>query len=710
MSDEAEAAESFHPNYDPRKSCKGFTVAARIQESGFVKLEALIKELQLDTKSPKIRIVGQTEDDMGTDRAKDSSIERYEHIWRAFLDYCFLVGDYESAMLPARNHCPADPLPVKSETAKQFLAFRCLEKRETVKNTMTNQPVKDIDGNVMISIGDWKGESSIGLFRTALSKLHVHYDTTKCEYTEACAECQKIPIERVCKSEGCRTHPGNPKYWRRGNVSNDKSFAEAISNYETYVLNHYEARRTKAFLPGELRDIRTHLLSFNDLYHLMIWTILIVAIKLFLRIEEALEMTVEQFETEYFIVTEDDVEGLCVRIKGKRDKVPLDFALWNDKECPEFSACQAILIWISLSGIKSGKLFPQKEDLGKGESFTTNYSYSAMLEILKSLSENVCGHDTTSTTIIYGTHMARKTAFLLAYWGFVRKDNCLAEMDKANILLSARHKDISSTATYLSNSGTLKSLVDRLDKMSERHRVGQWEPIHIKTHDSFASLNMESMKFQKRLPDLSDWYVHEMLGIPRDSRVSIAEVHRRVCMYTPNLTYEEEFRKELEKELAPAKVEYLLSLSNKATQERIKAALNPLVMHPSAPNTIVAVANDSEQPPAKKRKPNPNELVSCNRDYQAEFKATARNKKDKQIEIFTTAVKDVQAQVKAGKILCDPLKTFVYRYGKVVDCIESCHKGNAAEFLAANSGLAFSKFSCCSCGIKHAVTFDAAKI
>ena len=291
MSDDAEASGSFHPNYIPRKSGKGFVVAAGIKERGFVKLDALIQELNLDTQSPKICIVGQTEDSMGTDRAKDSSIDRYEVIWKHFLDYCFLVGDYESAMLPARSHCPADPLPVKSKTAKQFLAFRCLEKGDMVKNTMTNQPVKDIDGNVLISVGDWKGESSVGLFRTALSKLHSHYDTTKGEYTEACAECQKIPIERVCKSEGCRTHPGSPKYWRRGNVSNEKSFADEISKYELYVVNHYEARHTKAFLPGEIRDIRTHLLSFNDLYHLMIWTILIVAIKLFLRIEEALEMT-----------------------------------------------------------------------------------------------------------------------------------------------------------------------------------------------------------------------------------------------------------------------------------------------------------------------------------------------------------------------------------------------------------------------------------
>ena len=332
-----------------------------------------------------------------------------------------------------------------------------------------------------------------------------------------------------------------------------------------------------------------------------------------------------------------------------------------------------------------------------------------MLEMLKSLSANICGHDTKSTTLIYGTHMARKTAFLLAYWGFVRKENYLPEMDKTNILLSARHKDIGSTATYLSDSGTLKALIDRLDKRSERHRVGRWEPIHINTHDSFSRLNMEfSMNFLKPLPELAHWYVHEKIGIPRDHRVSIADVHRRICNYIPDSTPEEDFRKELEKAVSPSKLEYLLSLHDKASNERIKAAQNPVVMHPSAPNEFVAIANDSE-PPTKKRK-NPDHSVSCSRDYQAECKATKKNQKGKQVEIFAAAVKEVQAQVKAGKILCDPLKTFVYRYGKVVDCIESCHKGNTAEFLAANSGVAFSKFSRCSCGVKHAVTFDSAKI
>ena len=86
---------------------------------------------------------------------------------------------------------------------------------------------------------------------------------------------------------------------------------------EEYCENHYEARSTYAFLPGQLRDIRDYLLASNDIHKLMLWTMIIVGVKLFLRIDEVIAMKVDDFKTDYFVVTTDNVEGLCVQIKGK---------------------------------------------------------------------------------------------------------------------------------------------------------------------------------------------------------------------------------------------------------------------------------------------------------------------------------------------------------------------------------------------------------
>jgi hypothetical protein len=93
----------------------------------------------------------------------------------------------------------------------------------------------------------------------------------------------------------------------------------------------------------------------------MIWTMIITGVKLFLRVEEVIKMKVEDFAELYLVVTENNVEGLCVYIDGKKEKKETPFAIWDDKDCPEFSAVKAILL--SFSGIRSGYIFPTRDEL-----------------------------------------------------------------------------------------------------------------------------------------------------------------------------------------------------------------------------------------------------------------------------------------------------------------------------------------------------------
>ena len=103
--------------------------------------------------------------------------------------------------------------------------------------------------------------------------------------------------------------------------------------------------------------------------------------------------------------------------------------------------------------------------------------------------------------------MLRKTAFLLAYWGDVRLTKVaeLSDIRKASILLDARHKDIGSTATYLSDSGTWKALVDKIDKSNPNHQVGRFEPIKIDNLQSFSALIIQCRN-KKSLTELSCWF------------------------------------------------------------------------------------------------------------------------------------------------------------------------------------------------------------
>ena len=518
------------------------------------------------------------------------------------------------------------------------------------------------------------------------------------------------------QGEGCRIHPGKPQYWPRGNVTRDADFKTEVAKWDTYIGAHYESKSAIILLPGELRDIRTHLLSHNDSYHLMLWTIIIVGVKLFLRCEEAIELTVEQFVMEYFQVDADAVVGLCAKIKGKRDAKWGHFMLWHDSECPEFSASSAVLVWLHVSGIKSGRLFPKREDLDLRRSHNDEHlQYPSFLAHLKHLLHTVAGRDVNKmSTDITGTHVLRKTGFLLAYWGLDRKSDgkTLFEMDEASILLSARHQNIASTGTYLSDSGTLKGLVDREREDKDRHKVGKWESTHMEHLNMYASIRVNSAKYRKPLPELADWYVGQVLGCSSiTATLTIAQIHARVVDYTPDLSEEEELKAFLFRELSESKAELGMKLYEKSSAKRARAAQcsDASLIATSSERLIV---NKSTFDPAnnnsnKKCRHDPNDTVEFARDYKSEF-ASARAASAK-VRIYVDTCADVRAQVKEGKILCEPGKSFAYRACRVVSCLESCFAGNIDEFLADNSG-PLSKFKTCSKNVHHKPTFDPSKL
>jgi hypothetical protein len=520
-------------------------------------------------------------------------------------------------------------------------------------------------------------------------------------------------------------HPGDPHYWRRGNVTKDEAFKKSVQDWQDYADKHYEQRSSAQLLPGEVRDIRIHLLSFNDHYHLMLWTIIIVGIKMFLRVEEVLELTVEQFIEEYFQVSEDTVKGLCAIIKGKRDPDWLHFMIWNDEDCPEFSASNAILIWVRLSGITSGRLFPPKEELDHvmSSGHTDNhFSYDSFLGVAKHLLIDVLKRDESKMgSQIIGTHILRKTAFVFAKWGFAihftsNRDvtQPLPVMEVASILLSARHKTPESTATYMDDCGTLESHVLRDPVNKDRHRVGRWEPIHMTALPSFASLLLESRKYQKPLPALARWFVDKMCdGNTND--FSIARIHEKATGYKPALSLEETFKASLFEKLSPEQAEPLWLMYCEASASRVRAAqcLLPTTGGTNDYNTNnrVVEAVEPESNSSKKRKldtniDNENAVSFVARNFRDEFIKT--RDKGKKVQVYMDAVAEVQAQVRDGKELIDPVKSWSYRAGRVALCVAECYENKIDEFLSAHPG-GLSKFKCPK-GCKHEPTFDRCKL
>jgi hypothetical protein len=445
--------------------------------------------------------------------------------------------------------------------------------------------------------------------------------------------------------------------------------------------------------------------------------------KLFQRVDEVLSMKYEDFLEDYFVVKEHDIESLCAKIKGKTDVTSKHFAIWDDKECPEFSGARTILVWLCLSGIKGGYIFPSLAQLDeKVEVPTECYCYKSFLEDIKSLCVNVLNKDMQSQSmrnVILGTHMLKKTAMLFAFWGHYNRPEWrgkLDPMDEASILLDARHKDISSTMTYLGDAGTLKALVERVDPNNVRHRVGPYQPIYIKTLDNFASLNKcernpgGHKQNQMNLHELANWYVYIILNFQDSAnlkRFSIAQIFNLATDYTPDLTLEAKVEETLKKELNPGLFKWVWEAINKASDERVKSVMNHIATRTSPPCLGQPKETESQSAvPVSPVSPVSPDQVELSREYQKEVnRATTKAEK---ISLLLGAVTECKNQVRKGKVL-GGLKRWAYRAGKVVCCVTECHGGNIVSFLDSTPNFTMKAFTC-SHGKVHKATFDRSKL
>ena len=123
------------------------------------------------------------------------------------------------------------------------------------------------------------------------------------------------------------------------------------------------SRKIQAWFPGEICSIMSYLISHNLLSNTMLWTMLLFGITQGLRIDEIITMTVEQFLFELFAIKDTHIQNLYHTVNAKTDGGDQDLVLWDDSYCPDMSSLRMVLLWVRLSGIKSGYLFPSREHL-----------------------------------------------------------------------------------------------------------------------------------------------------------------------------------------------------------------------------------------------------------------------------------------------------------------------------------------------------------
>jgi hypothetical protein len=288
-----------------------------------------------------------------------------------------------------------------------------------------------------------------------------HQDT----HRDVCSSCVS---EKSLKPWGCETHSGSARFVRPGNPLKSERYKNAKEAI-MMAREDWEEKGAMWLLPSELREIRTVLLSADTLMEdLELWVFVLLSVKLFLRFDEGDNMHTSHFKESLHAVSASDISALALRIKGKCDTHWNWICFWRDYTDPELCPIRHLLIYIFVSGICQGPLFPGHKELNScangsllnGEC-QTKLGYDTVRLGLQHAAKNVLKVRTSAlekklSSGIWplqaiGSHSGLKTASLLGIFG----GGVLAALMQA-----ARHVTAENALKYVGAGLAMENVYD----------------------------------------------------------------------------------------------------------------------------------------------------------------------------------------------------------------------------------------------------------
>jgi len=230
-------------------------------------------------------------------------------------------------------------------------------------------------------------------------------------YKDACDSCWKTNAALQCidwnDCEGrkwiacdrCNFHAVRP----RGDPTTDLRFTRTFDEVQYKLGARHHEKGALHMTVMQVRQLRKHILSKggkHSFMHFQMWVMSLVAIRCFLRAEEAISLELDFFRTECTVLHEesDRIDEIVLKVKGKSDTEWQHLSIFRDDENPEFCALRALLVYLAQARITGGMLFPNYEDLidnlqeenkNPTEAFPDHYSYDKFLKNLKVSFRNV---------------------------------------------------------------------------------------------------------------------------------------------------------------------------------------------------------------------------------------------------------------------------------------------------------------------------------
>jgi hypothetical protein len=446
---------------------------------------------------------------LGTRQLDPKSTEAYTSRLRSFVQFLLLHPQFDDSLLMFFPYLPKGSISVEDKAVEAFLISK-FTPTGTPLVDFSNPPTKIVNakGDQLLAMGGWNDPEICDGLRSALSHVHANAHDMAGEYRNKCNACEKVFLQQG--HGGCKVHASTPRPCRTGNVTLSTLVRDTIAHIK--AASGHKVNGACHLLPRDLRDIRDHCVSSNDPFKLCIFTMLLLSIDLFLRKMEFQSLNEENFNTNMFVLSgENIIEALNVKVKGKKkkkkkkgpgDKEPCwrYLYIWGDDQYPDLDLKRHLLAFLYIIQWKGGNLFPSKEELlnpPEDGIYKTLMDENDMYKEVAYLYVTVLRRQDKLSV-----HTGRKTSYL---FGYIRGGTWF------DLMMAADHDAVHVAQRYAKDASSIMQVNAVLQ--DEKQALGVWKSPHCAGDETAVRSTRPGAEFQKPLARLVVDFMHFQIGI-----------------------------------------------------------------------------------------------------------------------------------------------------------------------------------------------------
>ena len=429
----------------------------------------------------------------GTKRIAKQSKVCYEKNYRGFFSFLCEIGDYDSLMVLHKNRHPDKTPSMNADSVALYMLYKTGEEGVDLCRMDSDDPVLDVNGDIITCSGEWHCMVSVEQFLTSISAAHRGISQSGC-YRNSCPDCFKDIDNET--GNGCHNHRGRPLFWRTGNPRDSEVVKNALRECSARLVNH-KVKSCLQILPTEFQKIRRHLLSSNSLDDLQHYCMSIVSIHLFLRCDDLTKMEMGHYVPHLSSFRSDDTpNSLCIKVKGKTDKTWKYLLLFRIDSHPTLCPVRHLLLYLALrrgGGVTDDSpfMFPDYSQGGK------KFCYQKFLRIVKEKFSRLVGRKEKITS-----HVFRKTGYLFAVWG---------PGEFVLIKEGARHATDAVAMKYFNDAKTMYDVRVQPDgKYDPDNDVPKWRSMYIVNTEANQLLVNSSTTTFSNLVEVAEHFLQKM--------------------------------------------------------------------------------------------------------------------------------------------------------------------------------------------------------